>query len=66
MRYTVPCSLALESASVLILEAITQTESAKRTISKLATVVSNAGISTLKKSELFPTIKQRSDAKVNH
>ena len=66
MRYTVPCSLALESASVLILEAITQTESAKRTISKLATVVSNAGISALKKSELFPTIKQRSDAKVNH
>ena len=58
MRYTVPCSLALESASLLMPEAITQIESAIRTISKLATVVSNERISTLKKSELFPTLNK--------
>ena len=65
MRYTVPCSLALESASLLMPKAITQIGSAKRTISKLATVVSNEGISTLNKSQLFPTFRQRSDAKVD-
>ena len=58
MGYTVPCSLALESASLLMPEAITQIESAIRTISKLATVVSNEGISTLKKSELFLTLNK--------
>ena len=34
MRYTVPCSLALENASILMPEAITQIESAIRSISK--------------------------------
>ena len=58
MRYTVPCSLALESASLLRPEAITQIESVIRTISKLATVVSNEGISTLKESKLFPTLNK--------
>ena len=57
-RYTVSCSLALESASLLVPEAITQIESAIRSISKLATVVSNEGISTLKKSELYPTLNK--------
>ena len=58
MRYTVPRSLALESASLLMPEAITQIESAVRTISKLATLTSSEGISTLKKSELFPTLNK--------
>ena len=58
MRYTVPCSFALESASLLMPEAIIQTELAVRTISKLATLVSNEGISTPKKSKLFPTLNK--------
>ena len=58
MRCTVPCSLTLESASLLMPEAITQIESAVRTISKLPTAVSNEGILTLKKSELFPTLNK--------
>ena len=58
MRYTVPCSVALESASLPILEAITQTESAIRTISKLSTLVSKEGISTPKRSGLFPTLNK--------
>ena len=56
MRYTAPRSLALESASLLMPKAIPQTESAIRTISKLATLVSNDGISTLKISVLFLTL----------
>ena len=58
MRYTVPCSLALESAFLLMLKAITQIESGTRTILKLATLASNEGISSLKKSELFPTLNK--------
>ena len=58
MRYTVPCSFSLESASLLMPEAIIQTELAVRTISKLATLVSNEGISTPKKSKLFPTLNK--------
>ena len=58
MRYTAPCSLALGSASLLMPEAITQTESMLRTISKLAYLVSNEETSTLKKSELFPTLNK--------
>ena len=58
MRYTVPCSLALESASLLMPEAITQIESAIRTTSKLAIAVFTERISTAKKSELFPTLNK--------
>ena len=58
MRYTVSCSLALGSTSLPMPEAITQIESAIRTISKIATLVSNEGISTLMKSKLFPTLNK--------
>ena len=50
--------MAIESVFLLMPEAITQIESAIRTISKLATAVSNEGISTLKKSELFPILNK--------